>query len=58
MLNLARALQGVGGAFMFATALALLASAYQGARPRHRVRRSGARPPARRWPSARSSAAC
>jgi EmrB/QacA subfamily drug resistance transporter len=30
MLNLARALQGVGGAFMFATALALLASAYQG----------------------------
>ena len=30
MLNLARALQGIGGAFMFATALALLASAYQG----------------------------
>jgi EmrB/QacA subfamily drug resistance transporter len=30
VLNLARALQGVGGAFMFATALALLASAYQG----------------------------
>jgi EmrB/QacA subfamily drug resistance transporter len=30
MLNLARALQGVGGAFMFSTALALLASAYQG----------------------------
>ena len=30
MLNLARALQGVGGAFMFATSLALLASAYQG----------------------------
>jgi EmrB/QacA subfamily drug resistance transporter len=30
MLNLARALQGVGGAFMFATALALIASAYQG----------------------------
>jgi len=29
MLNLARALQGVGGAFMFASALALLASAYQ-----------------------------
>ena len=29
-LNLARALQGVGGAFMFATALALLASAYSG----------------------------
>ena len=30
VLNLARALQGVGGAFMFSTALALLASAYQG----------------------------
>jgi EmrB/QacA subfamily drug resistance transporter len=30
MLNLARALQGVGGAFMFATALALLATAYRG----------------------------
>jgi EmrB/QacA subfamily drug resistance transporter len=29
-LNLARALQGVGGAFMFATSLALLASAYRG----------------------------
>jgi EmrB/QacA subfamily drug resistance transporter len=30
VLNLARALQGVGGAGMFATSLALLASAYQG----------------------------
>jgi EmrB/QacA subfamily drug resistance transporter len=30
VLNLARALQGVGGAFMFATSLALLASAFQG----------------------------
>ena len=30
MLNVSRALQGVGGAFMFATSLALLASAYQG----------------------------
>jgi EmrB/QacA subfamily drug resistance transporter len=29
-LNLARALQGIGGAFMFATSLALIASAYQG----------------------------
>jgi EmrB/QacA subfamily drug resistance transporter len=29
-LNLARSLQGVGGAFMFATSLALLASAYSG----------------------------
>jgi EmrB/QacA subfamily drug resistance transporter len=30
LLNLARGLQGVGGALMFATSLALLASAYQG----------------------------
>ena len=30
VLNLARALQGIGGSFMFATSLALLASAYQG----------------------------
>src|SRR4051794_15954744 len=30
MLNLSRALQGVGGGFMFSTALALLATAYQG----------------------------
>jgi len=30
LLNLARGLQGIGGAFMFATALALLASAYGG----------------------------
>jgi EmrB/QacA subfamily drug resistance transporter len=30
MLNLARALQGIGGSLMFATSLALLASAYQG----------------------------
>ena len=30
VLNLSRALQGIGGAFMFSTALALLASAYQG----------------------------
>jgi EmrB/QacA subfamily drug resistance transporter len=30
VLNFARALQGIGGAFMFATSLALLASAYQG----------------------------
>ena len=29
-LNLARAVQGIGGAFMFATSLALLASAYSG----------------------------
>jgi EmrB/QacA subfamily drug resistance transporter len=31
MLNLARGLQGIGGGMMFATSLALLASAYQGA---------------------------
>jgi EmrB/QacA subfamily drug resistance transporter len=31
MLNLARGLQGIGGAFMFATSLALLATAYEGA---------------------------
>src|SRR6188472_2945419 len=30
MLNLSRALQGIGGGFMFATALALLASAFRG----------------------------
>jgi EmrB/QacA subfamily drug resistance transporter len=30
LLNLARGLQGIGGALMFATSLALLASAYQG----------------------------
>jgi EmrB/QacA subfamily drug resistance transporter len=30
VLNFSRALQGIGGAFMFSTALALLASAYQG----------------------------
>jgi EmrB/QacA subfamily drug resistance transporter len=30
VLNLSRALQGVGGAFMFATSLALIASSYQG----------------------------
>ena len=30
MLILARALQGIGGAFMFATSLALLAAAFQG----------------------------
>ena len=30
MLNLARAVQGVGGAIMFATSVALIASAFQG----------------------------
>ena len=34
MLNLARAVQGVGGAAMFATSLALLASAFHGPRAR------------------------
>ena len=53
--NLARALQGVGGAAMFATSLALLAAGFHGPRARHRVRhlgrddrRRGRRRPARR----------
>ena len=36
-LNLSRALQGVGGAAMFATSLALLAAAFTGPRARHRA---------------------
>ena len=56
-LNLARALQGVGGAFMFATSLALLASAYRGRDRGTAFGLWGARP-ARRWRSARWSAAC
>ena len=57
LLDLARALQGVGGAAMFATSLALLAAAFQGrsAGPRSA---SGARRRAPRSPSARWSAAC
>ena len=55
-LQLARAFQGIGGAAMFATALALIASALPGPRPRRRVRRlrrdhrrrRGRRPGARR----------
>ena len=38
MLNLARAVQGVGGAIMFATSLALIAAAFTGQGPRHGLR--------------------
>ncbi len=38
MLNLSRAVQGVGGAIMFATSLALIAQAFQRPRPRDRLR--------------------
>ncbi len=38
MLNLARGVQGVGGAMMFATSLALIAQAFHGKRARHRLR--------------------
>ena len=57
MLNLARGVQGVGGAAMFATSLALLASAFHGTRARDGGRASGAPPSARPSPSARWSAA-
>ena len=57
VLNLARALQGVGGALMFATSLALLASAFQG-RDRGTAFGVWGATTARRWPSARWSAAC
>ena len=40
-LNLMRALQGVGGAAMFATTLALIAQEFQGPRARDRVRHLG-----------------
>ena len=39
MLNLARAVQGTGGAMMFATSLALIAQAFHGQGARHRLRR-------------------
>ena len=39
MLNLARAVQGIGGAMMFATSLALIAAGLPRPRARHRVRR-------------------
>ncbi len=39
MLNLARAVQGTGGAMMFATSLALIAQAFHGQGAGHRVRR-------------------
>ena len=58
------ALQGVGGAIMFATSLALLAAAFQGARARDRVRhlgrdhrRRGRRRPARRRRAHRAASA-
>ena len=54
-LTLARAFQGIGGAAMFATALALLASTYTG-RARGIASASSARSPAWPSPSARSSA--
>jgi MFS family permease len=41
MLQLSRALQGVGGAIMFVVSLALLADAFRG-RTAHRVRGLGA----------------
>ena len=43
MLNLSRAIQGVGGAVMFATSVALIASAFHG-RTRHRLRDLRRRP--------------
>ena len=55
-LNLARGAQGVGGAMMFATSLALLARAFRGASAGRRSA-SGARSPAWRWRSGRWSAA-
>ena len=54
MLNLARAVQGVGGAIMFATSLALIAAAFTGQGPRHRLRHLRRRRSAAPWPSARS----
>ena len=58
MLNLARALQGVGGAMMFATVAGPARVGLPRARPRHRARASGARRPAAPSPSGRWSAAC
>jgi MFS family permease len=57
MLELARALQGVGGAAMFATSLALLAATFHGRERGTAFGVWGARR-VPRWPSARSSAAC
>ena len=55
MLNLARAVQGIGGAMMFATSLALIAKR-SAAGPRHRVRRVRRASTVPRSPSARCSA--
>ena len=52
MLNLARAVQGVGGAIMFATSLALIAQAFQGKDRGTAFGIYGA-VPAARWPWAR-----
>jgi MFS family permease len=56
LLNLARGAQGVGGAAMFSTSLALLGSAFRAANAGRRSA-SGAPSPGWRWRSARSSAA-
>ena len=55
MLNLARAVQGVGGAIMFATSLALIAQAFQGKDRGHGLRdlRRGARGGGGRGPAGR-----
>ena len=57
-LSLARAFQGIGGAIMFATGLALLSDAFRGARPRRGLRRlrRGHRRRRRRRPGARRRA--
>ena len=56
-LNVMRAVQGVGGAAMFATTLALIAQEFHGPRARRPHSGSGARRSAARSRSARSSAA-
>jgi len=57
MLQLSRALEGAGGAIMFAVSLALLADAFRG-KDRGVASGCGARWPGWRWPSARCSAGC
>ena len=52
------ALQGIGGAVMFATALALIAQEFHGPRARARRSGSGGRRSAARWRSGRWWAAC
>ncbi len=58
LLTLARAFQGIGGAAMFATALALLAGAFHGKDRGTGSAACSARSPAWPWRSGRSSAAC